>query len=1390
MSRNIRWDELTLKNVLSLVEALLQLSEQQDCESKLPFCVVWNADKLRITGYKSEQIRGKRSKTNEVGTKQEYLLNQIKNAGKSLKLPHLKAESSLSPKERELQELQAALDCLKELGVREDERANKNQGYWKFILTLKHQTATREENLEVVKQKWKQHPKTNSSTVSQTQTADKSFDWQEICGTMLEKHKRLTTDQLLCDNEHMKFEVNQIHVPLALVQRTKTEKKQDTKPEQGSQLYKPSYEEKPLTKTDNRNQDTKPQQDSRLDEPSYEEKQQRFEHQDFLEKIIRDGDGKTKGHRIALIGEPGAGKTTQLQTIAFWILENKLGLPIWISLADLQTKSVKDYLLQNWLEDSLQPVEDVKEEEKKAFADLFKNNSVWLLLDAADEMSSPEPLTKISEQLTGWVKNARVVLTCRMNVWQADGGALADFETYRLLDFDYPQQVQEFIQKWFESRNLTPQPPLLVKERGSENKERGSENKGEELWTQLNQPERQRIKDLVKNPLRLALLCSTWQSSDGGLPEMKAGLYQQFVQEFYNWKKKRFRTTPKQRQTLNAALGGLSKKAIDGETSRFRLRYEFVSNELGDPEEEGSLFWLALKLGWLNEVGIAAESTTKQRVYAFYHPTFEEYFAALAVDDWDFFLPRAHDNNNPQPVAERYRIFEPQWKEVILLWLGREDVENQEKEEFIQALVKFKDGCGEFSAIEKVKRGFYEFRAYFLAAAGIAEFKDYTKADAIVADIMKWGFGEFEVEQNEQVSFMKWGFGNELISFLYPIAEGARTALTQTNRIKAIDALVKFIDDNPKYLPYGGFTTDSAAAEILGKIDPSNEKAIMVNDKPKLDDDDYGIPTFPLPKYSLEIDNLLSQLDYNDAVESIYNVVKLIKYNELIVNFDVFDSNPSEAEESLEEIGSGNDEKTIDFLVELIRKPKLDDYTRSKAAEILGKIGSDNQKAIDALVELIRNPELYNFTRILAAYSLGKIDPGNQEAINFLVELIDNPELYNFTRILAAYSLGKIDPGNQEAINFLVELIRNSQWNDSTGSNAAEILGKIDSSNENAIDALVKLIDNPELDNSSRILAAYSLEKIDPGKEKAIATLVELICKPELDNSTRSKAVESLGKISSGNEKAIDALVELIDNPEQHYYFGFKEAVVILGKIGSDKQKAINALVKLIDNPPLHYYAFREAAKSLEEIGSGNENAIDALVKLIRNPQLHCDTLRQALYCLRKIGSGNQNAINGLVELIDNSKLHYFALSEAAYCLGEIGSGNEKANEKVIDALVKLIRNPQLHYDTRRAAAESLGEIGSGNKNAINALVELIANPQLHYDTRRHPVKSLGKILSEEQMPSVVTGLKNCLSDATYENDFERFDNCYSLIWNCAQSMPYPAFYQAWHQQEKVKDGE
>ncbi|WP_138502919.1 HEAT repeat domain-containing protein [Nostoc sp. PA-18-2419] len=1230
MSRNIRGDESVLENVLSLVEALLQLSQEQDCESKLPLCVVWNADKLRITGYKSQQTRGNRSKTSEVGTKKEYLLQQIKNVGKTLKLPRQKAESNVSQKERELQELQTALDWLWKLGVREPEKAANNQGYWKFTLTLKHQTATIKDNLDVVKQKWKEYHKTNLKETSQVQTTDNSFDWQEICGAMLEKHKRLTTNQLLFADEEMKFELEEIHVPLALVERNKPNKcSEDISAEQGSRLYEPSYEEK-----------------------------QRFEHQAFLEKVIRDGVGKTQGHRIALIGEPGAGKTTQLQTIAFWILDNNLGLPIWISLADLQGKSVKDYLLKDWLEDALKSVEDVKEQEKKAFADLFKNNSVWLLLDAADEMSSPQPLTEISQQLTGWVKNARVVLTCRVNVWEANAGALADFETYRLLNFEYSQQVQEFIRRWFHNKDA---------------------DKGERLWQELDKAERQRIQDLVKNPLRLALLCSTWQGSDKGLPETKAGLYQQFVEEFYKWKENRFPTTEQQQEELNAALGRLAKRAIEQETSRFRLRHKFVREVLGDPKQQNSLFWLALKLGWLNEVGLAAESATKEKVYAFYHPTFEEYFAALAIDDWHEFLNHVPDN----PALGVYRIFAPQWKEVILLWLGREDVEREKKEEFILALVEFDDGCGEYRAIDRVTKGFYEFRAYFLAAAAVDEWKNSVNADAIVAEIVKWGFGEFKVEQN------KW------VKFITPIVKGVETALFETNRIKAIAALV----------------------ELIGN--------------PQLDDDIRR-----------------------------------------------------EAVESLEKVGSGN-QKAIAALVELIGKPHLHDDTLGRAAYSLEKIDPGNQKAIDAFVEFISEPRPPTHTISLVVESLGEIGFGNQKVIDALVELIGQLQLDDYAIRQAGESLEKVGFGNQKAIDALVKLIYKPELDDDILSLAAESLEKIDPGNQKAINALVKLIGKPQLDDDILRLTAESLGKIGSGNQKVIDALVELIGKPQLDDDTFRRAAESLGKIDPGNQKVIDALMELIGKPQLDDYT-FRRAAESLEKIDPGNQKAIDVLVELIGKPQLDDDTRRRAAESLGEIDPGNQKAIDALVELIGEPQLDDDTRRRAAESLGKIDSGNQKAIDALVELIGNPQLNDRTRRQVAESLEKIDPGNQK----VIDALVELIGKLQLYDHAQIQALFSLRQIGSGNSKAIDALMELIGKPQLDDFTLREAVSSLGKIMLEEQMPSIVTVLKDYLSPETYKNDFQLFDNSYQVIWKCAQSMPYPTFYQAWYQQEKVKNGE
>ena len=419
------------------------------------------------------------------------------------------------------------------------------------------------------------------------------------------------------------------------------------------------------------------------------------------------------------------------------------------------------------------------------------------------------PLAEIERQIRtgGCIQRARIVLSCRQNVWDAIGSALDTFDTYRTLEFSYPEQVEMFIDKWFSTLanpqfGTPPNPPLV---RGGTREDESTEldetlapplprGAGGVLSQQLREAlaasGKERIRDLVKNPLRCSLLCGTWQSLDGDLPDTKAKLYQRFVTTLYQWKKPHSNWI--QQQDLNATLGKLALSGMLNETSRFQLRESVGYRVMG-----ASQFELACRLGWLNLV--ARDAETLEGIYAFYHPTFQEYFAALAVDDWHFFLN--HIPENPQHPDARYRIFEKQWKEVILLWLGREEVGKEEKEAFIKALVEFDDGCDNF----------YGYRAYFLAAAGIAEFKDSSLADEIVSQIVNWGFGYFNEEKQE------WR------TFIEPLAPGSREILKETDRERAISALVKLIcisqiDED---------TRRQVAENLgLGEIDKDNRVAI------------------------------------------------------------------------------------------------------------------------------------------------------------------------------------------------------------------------------------------------------------------------------------------------------------------------------------------------------------------------------------------------------------------------------------------------------------------------------------------------------------------------------------------------------------------------------------
>ena len=870
------------------------------------------------------------------------------------------------------------------------------------------------------------------------------IDWREICSAAAQT-KRQAANTFFANDLGRKIDLNEIHVPLGLIERQqKPQPRDDFSPQIGSQAYQEAEKLTPL---------------------SYDE---------FCEKVLANSDSpKSKGKRLAVIGEPGAGKTTQLLKIGDRILAETEYLPVWISLAEVK-KPLCQYLIEDWLRIAAGKLDAAPAEWVKEFNELLTAGKIWLLLDGADEMGIADSLGTLSPQLRERVfDKVRIVISCRLNIWEATGNSLSDFDTYRMLDFSYgdgenSDQVKLFIDRWFTPLNpplargetgpipnLLPRvettsilaPPLTkgglgVVLRAKETTSipappLGKGKLGANLRAALDEPGKERIKDLVRNPLRLFLLCLTWEFGQQKLPDTKAELYEVFVAALYDFKKQAFPTTAAQRTNLNAALGKLALTAIEAGYKSI-LPDGFVSTNLAKPHPE--LFEKAIELGWLNRVGVDAQNPLKS-VYAFYHPSFQEYFAACEIEDWHFFLN--HVPQNPQQGI--YRIFERQWKEVMLLWMGRKDVEREEKEAFIKALVEFKDG---------IEDEFYWYRAYFLAAVLIDEFKDCSLADAIVAQIVQWGFGYFNIEKQE------WQ------TFLDPIAEASKAILPESDRTRAIGALTEFIHTSRDGL------SRREAAIILEKIDEGNPDVIAT----------------------------LTELIRTFEGEDIW-------WDAVIILGEIGQSNPD----------------AIAALTELIHTPG-DEFIRRQAAYRLEEIDQGNPDAIAALIELIRTSENEEI-RFTAVYSLGEIGKGNPDAIAALTELIRTSK-NEYIRWLAAGSLGKIDEGNPDAIATLIESICTFE-DESIRLSAAESLGEIDKGNSDAIATLTELIRTSE-DESIRQRAAESLGKIDEDNSDAIAALTKLIRASE-NESIREQAADTLKEILTETQQMTGVVTALKD---------------------------------------------------------------------------------------------------------------------------------------------------------------------------------------------------------------------------------------------------------------------
>jgi Effector-associated domain 4/NACHT domain len=850
------------------------------------------------------------------------------------------------------EQIKESIKCLTDfLEIVEDNRASKGGSEtWHFTLNLWHDRCDRSANLDRIGQEWdrRKSPQNVPQSSTETQAAAIEDYWWELMRSSLtaQQYQRITTNPLMGE-DRLRFSLEEVYVPLDLMER------QHVKMFEGQ---------------------------ADLDRGGEEIGTNSIGDIDcLLARLITN----TEPNRIAIIGEPGAGKTTCLQKLAAGLLDLQL-LPIWISLADLQGEILTDYLLQDWLKLATRQIA-IDSKLQQDFATQFESGRVWLLLDAVDEMAidASIALANIDRQLRGWIGSAHVILTCRSNVWDSGKNALENFTTYRNLSLSNgyhgsPDRVRQFIQGWFRA-----QPEL-----------------GEHLSTELAQPQYQRLRDAVKNPLRLALLCRYWLLTQGKLPSTKASLYHQFTDTIYAWKQDRFPTSLSQRQQLNTALGKLALQALSslepsGETRQERVRFRLHEHTILAVLAP-DLLELALQLGWLNQVGISV--STGAKIYAFYHSTFQEYFAARSIDDWQYFLTGT--------IASHAPIFSPYWQETILFWFGRGDIVASEKEAFIAALINFDRSHG----------GFHYYRAYFLAAAAIAEFPESSYTQQIIDRLLQWRFAEFVPDLHP------WKY------YPLPIQDGARVALRQTDRAAAISGLEKLVQtiENPficwqaahslgKVFDPGNAIAVRALinsidlvtsgdliikiCESLTKIDPSCHKiaiATLVNTiHTGKTETLIRKASFTLGKILLEsADNTVGNSLLMLAIDTLVRIIAA--NNDTPTANLLYSANQRAALENLRQIApthpAANSKFISDRTLPSSSRKRRKKVTDPRNIEIA--IGELEQKLVT-----INNAE----SKRRYAYQLGKFQPGHPLAVDALLQLISSPQPQSFYKLTGEY---------------------------------------------------------------------------------------------------------------------------------------------------------------------------------------------------------------------------------------------------------------------------------------------------------------------------------------------------------------------------------------------------
>ena len=397
-----------------------------------------------------------------------------------------------------------------------------------------------------------------------------------------------------------------------------------------------------------------------------------FEQPEELEKLYRkqgrlqgfrkhdeDEEGKRAGielankeQYLAVLGSPGAGKSTFLRKVGLEALKGKQGqykhpcIPVFLELKRFDSEEV-DILgvITNEFKICGFP------NPKRFMEQALEKGKLLLLFDGLDEVKTDlrgKVMQEIKDIIDSHRKN-HCIVSCRTAAYRECG--IQNLRAVTVADFD-EEQIQQLIEKWFQQ---------------------SPEGTAKKLLELLKRPENASALELARTPLLLTFLCLTYQRKFR-LPPNRGRLYRTALDILLDdWSAEKQLNRDPIYEDFHPELETVMLSKIAAEY--------FQQDRLFFPEDPllekiRGFLTKSLKASKALDAKAVLKAIEKQQgifveraedIYSFSHLTIQEYLTARNI---------AKDPEQVESLV-RDRLFEDRWREIFRLVAGEADSADQ-----------------------------------------------------------------------------------------------------------------------------------------------------------------------------------------------------------------------------------------------------------------------------------------------------------------------------------------------------------------------------------------------------------------------------------------------------------------------------------------------------------------------------------------------------------------------------------------------------------------------------------------------------------------------------------------------------------------------------------------